>query len=1079
MGRHDEIIEGGPGKSAAVARNREGRSDGSLLSMASSEHDEVSAVAVIDPPPDGDSGLGQTSRHSSKLSLTERKSQDGAEWDPLGEPPLGAAPLSHSAARHKIAVRPRRTTGPTRHRRLQQLSSASVLPSTPEMNEDVVGSSSGYVMTKSHSETLQVFSNSTSRTVSSSVVVETSSATAATSPTPPPQHSRQQEKILGMRSSVRPSSPSPTPSPSTKLSRSKSTGADRKMRHEVERFYENKRPEVDAKSTPLRHVSPPKRTPVFEDDPPGAEETPVSSSSIVAAAFGRESRRRDLRRIKKEKEDKKNSSFGRQNHSKSPSDDAVNGGSESHSFFGRLLPSNFRRSFKKKKDDGKHGDENVGTDDDEGGFVPNALSKPRSESQPPRRFSSTSVSPQRRMDPKGGYAQDTDTKFVRPEAYALLPPSAETGAANKTHTVRMPRSFTRSESDSTKPAADYSNKDVQQKPSPDTSNKGEDSVVIQPDVIHKTPTADPKPHFMVGSARRRTSTQEEQVNDELETKWQLRKSHHSIEKLMEQTSPPVAVMRPKTKDAPSSSPKSNSGEESTENRRQSLFVHLRRTGFFDVTQNGVNNGDSGPMSLDSVLTSRTDDETATAEDSCSSGSGTSFTSNGPVSLLVMPATRPVPAKRASIMPRGRNEDDDDSAEDLRAVKEPEIKPKVWECKVRAFERHQLKHSSSSSSSTSSSSTVSTTSSSPSLLTKGPPPAPILGVMETDLDDDAMETDPIVASFIGPRPTFNPNSGTAITTRPKLVAMSTADDQAASTTSSPGSRTVIKIGESRKNPASKIPVLSSAAPTAPASTLAPTTISPPTSSSLVAAVSKPTTLNIDGSIVEMRTKPPVPEAPFNRASWRPASTSAAGTPATSPATLAPPDSQQTQANELLKVFQRRSLKAKDAENLQAQVIELLDKDKVKEKTLEPVKQTPEILEIMNSSPEKPKAFPFKPETALTNNNNNNTNNNNNVLNNRNSSGAAQNNLINNFVNNNTKMNMMSVGQNGSSQNDSSIPEWKRIAQLRKEQREQKEQLTKDLDAESAGKNAAARSSKVLDLVNNFQKRVADPPTTSNL
>ena len=74
--------------------------------------------------------------------------------------------LSHSAAKHKMAVRPRRTTGPTRHRRLQQLS-ASVLPSMPEMNEDVA-SSTTTTMAKSQSEHLEYYSAGGGTTVSQS-----------------------------------------------------------------------------------------------------------------------------------------------------------------------------------------------------------------------------------------------------------------------------------------------------------------------------------------------------------------------------------------------------------------------------------------------------------------------------------------------------------------------------------------------------------------------------------------------------------------------------------------------------------------------------------------------------------------------------------------------------------------------------------------------------------------------------------------------------------------------------------------------------------------------------------------------
>lgn len=103
-------------------------SDGSLLSMGSSEMDEDS--------------YGQSSRHSSKLSLHDKRPQ-AAPHNNTTEPDLEvgeltSAPLSHSAARHKMAVRPKRTHGaPRRSRRLTQLGGVTSLPATPEVNEDM------------------------------------------------------------------------------------------------------------------------------------------------------------------------------------------------------------------------------------------------------------------------------------------------------------------------------------------------------------------------------------------------------------------------------------------------------------------------------------------------------------------------------------------------------------------------------------------------------------------------------------------------------------------------------------------------------------------------------------------------------------------------------------------------------------------------------------------------------------------------------------------------------------------------------------------------------------------------------
>ncbi|XP_075234444.1 uncharacterized protein LOC142332105 isoform X2 [Lycorma delicatula] len=114
-------------------------SDGSLLSMGSSEMDEDSC--------------GQSSRHSSKLSLQEKRNlvnsdlfigtlgiQGTTELE-LGIGEVVTTPLSHSAAKHKMAVKPKRTHGAPRRRHFHQIGGGS-LPVTPEVNED--GSHSGH-----------------------------------------------------------------------------------------------------------------------------------------------------------------------------------------------------------------------------------------------------------------------------------------------------------------------------------------------------------------------------------------------------------------------------------------------------------------------------------------------------------------------------------------------------------------------------------------------------------------------------------------------------------------------------------------------------------------------------------------------------------------------------------------------------------------------------------------------------------------------------------------------------------------------------------------------------------------------
>lgn len=96
-------------------------SDGSLLSMCSSDIED-------------DSFGQQSSRNSSKISLSEKKVADqDSEWE-LG-PSHASAPLNHSAAHHRVSVRPKRTHGAPRRNRIPPIM-GSALPTTPEVNEE-------------------------------------------------------------------------------------------------------------------------------------------------------------------------------------------------------------------------------------------------------------------------------------------------------------------------------------------------------------------------------------------------------------------------------------------------------------------------------------------------------------------------------------------------------------------------------------------------------------------------------------------------------------------------------------------------------------------------------------------------------------------------------------------------------------------------------------------------------------------------------------------------------------------------------------------------------------------------------
>nr|XP_049697602.1 uncharacterized protein LOC110373944 isoform X2 [Helicoverpa armigera] len=115
-------------------------SDGSLLSVGSSEMDE-------------DSSSGHHHSHDHSRS-------DHFDFYNTSEPPSGVAPLSHSAAKHKMAVRPRRTHGAPRRKKNNPIAT-SALPITPELNEEMIRSTTPEVSHK-HSEVVtESFSSST------------------------------------------------------------------------------------------------------------------------------------------------------------------------------------------------------------------------------------------------------------------------------------------------------------------------------------------------------------------------------------------------------------------------------------------------------------------------------------------------------------------------------------------------------------------------------------------------------------------------------------------------------------------------------------------------------------------------------------------------------------------------------------------------------------------------------------------------------------------------------------------------------------------------------------------------------
>ncbi|XP_050546640.1 uncharacterized protein LOC126908523 [Daktulosphaira vitifoliae] len=94
-------------------------SDGSLLSMGSSEMDE-------------DSFGGHISRNSSKVSLHDKRLSQ-IHLDSSDGDSSTSVPLSHSAAKHRMAIRPKRKHGNPRTKK--PLTVVTALPATPEVEE--------------------------------------------------------------------------------------------------------------------------------------------------------------------------------------------------------------------------------------------------------------------------------------------------------------------------------------------------------------------------------------------------------------------------------------------------------------------------------------------------------------------------------------------------------------------------------------------------------------------------------------------------------------------------------------------------------------------------------------------------------------------------------------------------------------------------------------------------------------------------------------------------------------------------------------------------------------------------------
>ncbi|XP_077299399.1 uncharacterized protein LOC143920389 [Arctopsyche grandis] len=126
-------------------------SEGSLLSAGSSDPEDEFRSSR------GDLVSSIPSALSSFITLPDSSDQDAEE------PPSGLAPLSHSAARHKMAVRPRRTHGPPRRIKSTQLSPGTALPTTPEVNEEVARSTTPEVISSVYHNSSETTTVQTSR----------------------------------------------------------------------------------------------------------------------------------------------------------------------------------------------------------------------------------------------------------------------------------------------------------------------------------------------------------------------------------------------------------------------------------------------------------------------------------------------------------------------------------------------------------------------------------------------------------------------------------------------------------------------------------------------------------------------------------------------------------------------------------------------------------------------------------------------------------------------------------------------------------------------------------------------------
>ncbi|XP_057375073.1 uncharacterized protein LOC130696026 [Daphnia carinata] len=275
-----------------------GGSDPSLLSINSCELDETPFVSIRNQQqqqaqPQQQSGkvFQRAGSNNTTENITEGRA-DGGDDGLLGM----ATALNHSAARHKISIRPKRNHAPARPRQLPQLAEGPIeddLAWTSHPSGDAVQPHPSVPERKSRIGRLlrsEPVSGSSykQRSISLSRTEDSAIREAPVLPA---------SAVSGGGGHVDPNSSSSSPKPSAgsssvKLARSKSS-VEKKIQHEVAVFWRR------TKEGKLFH----KRDNSEKEAPANADQ--VESKGLQQQAEPAEVKRKDLRKIKRDKEEKR------------------------------------------------------------------------------------------------------------------------------------------------------------------------------------------------------------------------------------------------------------------------------------------------------------------------------------------------------------------------------------------------------------------------------------------------------------------------------------------------------------------------------------------------------------------------------------------------------------------------------------------------------------------------------------------------------------------------------------------------------------------------------------------------------